>query len=71
MLAAALAVAILGGAAVAWLLARPGGTAFRLTWIASSLLLFVVPGAIVIVQARRAERRRSSDQGARTEGEDG
>lgn len=70
LIGAALFVAILGGAVVAWLLARSGGTAFRVTWMVSALLLFVVPGAVVILQGRRAERRRSDPSG-RTEREDG
>lgn len=53
---AAIAAAVLGGAGVAWLLAAPGSTVFRVTWLATSLLLFVIPGGIVILQMRRAER---------------
>ena len=42
--ALAAVVAILGGAAVAWMVAEPSGFDFRTVWIVSSLVLLVVPG---------------------------
>lgn len=69
---AAVVVAVVGGAAVAWLLAQPGGTAFRITWAAASVLLFVVPGGIVVLRMRRAERDRSRSHERRpAKGNDG
>jgi hypothetical protein len=59
---AAIAAAVVGGAGVAWLLTTPGSAAFRMTWIATSLLLFVVPGGIAILQMRRAERAARDGQ---------
>lgn len=40
-------LALLGGALVAWLLRETADFPFRLGWALASLLLFVVPGAIV------------------------
>ncbi len=61
-------LALLGGAAVAWILVGVGGLPFRGTWIVVSLVLFVVPGAIAIVKIRRDERadrsRGRRDRGA-------
>ncbi len=52
LLAAALAVG--GGALVAMLLVGRAGQGFRTVWIATSLLLMVVPGVVVL--ARREEQ---------------
>ncbi len=49
-------LAILGGALVAWLLSSTLEVPFRLSWFVASLLLFVVPGAVVYGRERRAER---------------
>jgi hypothetical protein len=68
---AAIAAAVLGGAGVAWLLAAPGSIAFRVTWFATSLLLFVVPGGIVILQMRRAERAGRDDRVEHGKSDDG
>lgn len=62
---AAIAVAVIGGWAVAWLLARPGGEAFALIWTVASLFLFVVPGGIVILKNRRDERRSALEPDTR------
>ena len=59
--AAALVLAILGGAGVAWLMTGPDGADFRRTWMVASVLLFVIPGGIVIYQAAAAERSQSTD----------
>ena len=53
--AGAFVIAILGGAVIAWMVAQTAGWAFRPTWIATSLLLFVLPGGFVILRTRRAE----------------
>ena len=65
--AGAFAIAVLGGAAVAWLIAPFNGLDFRTIWMVTSLLLFVIPGAIVISQRRRAERASAANQGHREE----
>jgi uncharacterized membrane protein len=46
-------IATLGGAVVAWLIGEPSGFGFRPTWVAASLVLFVVPGAIALYRLRR------------------
>jgi uncharacterized membrane protein len=56
MIAGAAALALAGGAGIAWLLAALGGLAFGRTWIVSSLVLFVVPGAVAIFIIRRDQR---------------
>jgi len=50
------ALATLGGALAAWLLSAVAGWDFRTTWIVASLVLFVVPGTIAVIQIRREER---------------
>ncbi len=68
--AGAFAIAIFGGAAVAWLIVPSNELDFRTTWIVTSLLLFVIPGAIAITRTRRAEGETVRDEGHREE-EDG
>ncbi len=60
LLAAAL-MALLGGALVAWLLMALAGFSFRITWVVSSILLFVIPGASVYLREfRRGNGRPDS-----------
>ncbi|NIR79570.1 MAG: DUF2269 family protein, partial [Gemmatimonadetes bacterium] len=40
----------------AWLLSAVAGWEFGTTWIVASLLLFVVPGTIAVIQIKREER---------------
>jgi len=61
--AGAFVIAILGGAAVAWLIVQSNELNFRTTWIVTSLLLFVIPGAIAITQMRRAKRASALAEG--------
>jgi hypothetical protein len=49
----ALALALLGGALVAWVVSSATDLSFRWTWAAASLLLFVLPGALVYLRERR------------------
>ena len=65
--AGALTLAIVGGAAVAWLMVGSNDPRFRVTWIVSSLVLFVIPGSIAIIQSRRADRASAVGQGHREE----
>ncbi|MEX2467131.1 MAG: DUF2269 family protein [Gemmatimonadota bacterium] len=57
--AGAAALAVLGGALLALLVAAPLGFGFRSTWLMASLVLFIVPGAIAVTSLRRDERRRA------------
>ena len=54
LMGGAMVFALLGGAAVAWLLQTAAGVPFRISWFVSSLLLFVIPGAIVLGREARA-----------------
>ena len=47
ILAGAAAAAMVGGWLTAWLAQGAFGTPFRPTWFIASLLMFVVPGALV------------------------
>ena len=58
LLAATAALAVGGGAVVAWLLAGQVGFAFRPTWIAASVVIFVVTGVISLARVLRERRRR-------------
>ena len=46
-------IAVLGGALVSWLIASQLKVSFRSTWIGVSILLFAVPGLVVILRASR------------------
>ena len=69
-LAGAVLLATLGGGGVAWLL-QGDGPYFRATWVVSSLLLLVVPGAIVMTNLRRAESARALGERAHRDEDDG
>ena len=49
----ALALALLGGALVAWVLNSALGISFRWSWAAGSLLLFILPGGFVYLREFR------------------
>jgi len=59
ILLAAVILALLGGALVAWILGTEVGFPFRISWAVASLLLFIVPGGIVYLRELRRERERS------------
>jgi len=72
ILAVTAALAVGGGGLVAMLVVGRSAPGFRATWMATSLLLLVVPGAVTLARNRRDERERAariSRTGA--EGEDG
>ena len=46
-------IAVFGGALVSWLIAAQLKVSFRSTWIVVSILLFAVPGLVVILRAGR------------------
>lgn len=64
-------LACLGGAFIAWMISSLAGWSFRPLWMGTSVLLFVVPGAMAIVQIKKDERadairtegKRSLDDG--------
>jgi hypothetical protein len=64
ILAAAVALAVGGGALVAWLITGSSGS-FRSLWMVTSTLLLLVPGVIVFARLKRDERREAlgSDDG--------
>ena len=56
ILLAAVCLALLGGALVAWILSTLAGLSFRWCWAGSSLLLFIVPGGIVYLREFRNQK---------------
>ncbi len=64
-------LAAAGGAVIAWMLSGLAGWDFRSTWIGASLLLFVVPGVLSIMQIRRDERTDTRGTQDKQESEDG
>jgi hypothetical protein len=68
ILAVAVGLAIAGGALVAWILAGTASTNFRMIWIVTSAVLFIVPGIVVFVKTRWDQRRKATGSGeARSE----
>lgn len=59
ILAAAVGLAITGGALVAWVLAGTGGESFRMIWMITSALLFIVPGIVVFTKLKWDQRREA------------
>jgi len=53
ILVVTMGLAIGGGALVALIIERGSGLAFRATWIVTSLILFIVPGAVVLWRLRK------------------
>ena len=70
-LGGAVGMAVAGGGGVAWLVVPGGGSQFRAVWIMSSLLLFLIPGAIVLTRTKRADAARPLGRGAIGEEDDG
>ena len=58
ILLAALLLALLGGALVAWGLGTAVAFPFRWSWAIASLLLFIVPGGSVYLRELRRGRKR-------------
>ncbi len=71
LLAGGASVAMVGGAGVAWMLGGVGGMSFRSTWMGASVVLFVVPGVIVIFKNRKEERAEALRKDGRKELDDG
>jgi uncharacterized membrane protein len=70
-LAGAVGLAVGGGWLVAWLVGHRDGGVFRWTWILVSLLLLLIPGAIVMTKTRRAEAPGPLARGVHREEDDG
>jgi uncharacterized membrane protein len=70
-LGGAVGMAVAAGGGVAWLVVPGGGRQFRAVWIVSSLLLFLIPGAIVLTRSKRADGARPLGRGAHGEEDDG
>ncbi len=71
IIVAAAGLVIAGGALVALLISDPSGLGFRATWVGTSLLLLVVPGAIMLPRMRKDERMGEVGTGGLREGDDG
>jgi uncharacterized membrane protein len=67
----AVIVAMAGGGVVAYILSSGTALPFRLTWVVLSLLLLIVPGAVVLGRDRLRDRRvgRSGEDSTPTENE--
>lgn len=55
------ALAVGGGALVSMLLVGRSAQSFRVVWIATSLLLMIVPGVLVLAPGRRSEEEPTLD----------
>jgi len=62
ILAMTAALAVGGGGLVALLLVGRSAPGFRGTWIATSLLLLIVPGALTLLRHRKDERHREAKE---------
>ncbi len=71
IIVAAAGLVIGGGALMALLISDPWGLGFRATWVGTSLLLLVVPGAIMLPRIRKDERMGQVGTGGIGEGDDG
>ncbi|HEX9885315.1 MAG TPA: hypothetical protein VGA70_02465 [Longimicrobiales bacterium] len=60
LLGGAMALALVAGALVAFVLDASLGWPFRPTWAAASLLLFILPGALTLRRHRTNGGRRAS-----------
>ena len=68
ILTVAAGLAVTGGALLAWLVAGPSGFSFRLVWLTTSMLLFVVPGTFATIRFTTGERtRRRESKGVQEE----
>ncbi|MGD8287192.1 MAG: hypothetical protein PVI31_01060 [Gemmatimonadota bacterium] len=70
ILGLAMAMAIGGGALVAWVAVGRSSPAFRTVWMVASLVVFIVPGIVVIVRHRREEREDAAGPDQIRKGED-
>ena len=71
ILAAAVGLAVGGGALVAWILAGSSSRTFRTVWMITSALLIVVPGVIVFTRLKRDQLREARGLGQPRKGADG
>jgi uncharacterized membrane protein YqjE len=61
ILGGAAALAIGGGALVAMILVGRASPAFRMTWMVTSVVLFVLPGAVALVRLRKEREREAAE----------
>jgi hypothetical protein len=71
ILAAAVGLALGGGALVAWILAGSSSRTFRSVWMITSVLLMVVPGVIVFTRLKRDQLREARELDKPRKDEDG
>jgi hypothetical protein len=71
ILAAAVGLAVGGGALLAWLLTGSSRENFRLIWMITSVLLFVVPGGIVLLRTKTEARRQGAGPAGAPASDDG
>jgi uncharacterized membrane protein len=71
ILATTAVLAVGGGWLVALLVVGRSGAGFRGTWIVTSLLLLIVPGAVVLARHRRDEQEREARASGLGTDEDG
>lgn len=62
ILAVIAGLSLLGGALIAVLAVQLLGVPFRLTWAFASILVFILPAAVVWRRERRAEREEADPQ---------
>jgi hypothetical protein len=63
ILAIAVAMAVGGGALVAWILAGSGNPSFRTVWLITSAVLLIVPGIVVFTKQRQEQRGKGAGRG--------
>jgi uncharacterized membrane protein len=74
ILGGAMALALLAGALTGAMVESLTGSYFRVTWIVTSLLFFIVPGALALKREREAQReadRSDAHQTLTVKGNDG
>jgi hypothetical protein len=60
ILGAAVAMAVGGGALVAWVLSGSDHPRFRTLWMVTSAVLLIVPGIVVFLRQRQDQRREGT-----------
>jgi len=63
ILGVAMALALLAGALVASMVETQTGAYFRVTWVFSSLIFFIVPGAVSLKRERKLRGARDGGAG--------
>lgn len=71
ILAVTVGLAIGGGWLLAWILVGTSSDGFRMAWMITAALLFIVPGLIVFAQIRRDARREAEGYAVTRKDDDG